>query len=92
MGFSYDSFGTRLATPSRFWRLTFDPGLGSIDGGRTKPSGTFLRKKTSCYRVLGSSAPNFLTVPYLLPWHFEPLDPQWAELGINGLKSLGRDW
>ena len=65
---------------------------GRLTADRTKPSGTSLCKKTSCYRVLGSSAPNFLTVPSLLPWHFEPLDPQWAELGINGLKSLGRDW
>src|SRR5271157_460853 len=26
-----------------------------------------------------------------LAWHFEPPDPQWAELGIHGLKSWGRN-
>jgi hypothetical protein len=44
----------------RCWILGFVAGLGSIAGGRTKPSDATLCKKTRCSRILGSPAPSFL--------------------------------
>ena len=70
-GFSYDSSRTRLAAPFHAGSLGFVPGLGSIDGGRSKPSDLMLSQLTSCNRILGSSAPNFFAVPSPF-WHFEP--------------------